>query len=237
MNDRPSTWPLLATVTLFTGCLWLPMEILAHGVSQGDQGIISTGSGRMLFPYLYMGAKHMVTGYDHLLFLLGVVFFLYKMRDVALYVTLFAIGHSITMLTGVLADIHINAYLIDAVIGFSVIYKAADNLGLWHKWFGRAPDPRVATAIFGLLHGFGLATKIQEFSIPEDGLLFNLLSFSIGVEAGQLLALAGILILMGYWRRSVIFMQQARAANYLLMVCGAALMCWQLFEFYSHQVV
>ncbi len=227
-------WPWIASLILFVICLWLPATLLAHGVSVGDQGIITSGSGRMFIPYLYMGAKHMVTGYDHLLFLVGVVFFLYKLRDVALYVTLFAVGHTVTMLTGVLADIHVNAYLIDAVIGFSVIYKAADNLGLWHKWFGRAPDARVATAVFGLLHGFGLATKIQEFSIPEDGLLFNLLSFSIGVEVGQLLALAGILILMGFWRRSAGFMQQAKAANYVLMLCGAALMFWQLIEFFAH---
>ena len=234
MNFKTQPWPLLAALMLLATLLWVPIELLAHGVSQGDQGIISTGSGRMFFPYLYMGAKHMVTGYDHLLFLLGVVFFLYKMRDVALYVTLFAIGHTITMLTGVLAHIHINAYLIDAVIGFSVIYKAADNLGLWEKWFGRAPDARIATLVFGLLHGFGLATKIQEFSIPDDGLLFNLLSFSIGVEAGQLLALAGILILMGFWRRKPGFMEQAKWANYMLMLCGAGLMCWQLLEFFSH---
>jgi len=178
----------------------------------------------------------MVTGYDHLLFLVGVIFFLYRFRDVALYVTLFALGHTITMLAGVLGHIYINPWLIDAVIGFSVIYKAADNLGLWEKWFGYAPDARLATGIFGLLHGFGLATRIQEFSIPQDGLLFNLLSFSIGVEAGQLLALAGILILMGFWRRSANFMGQAKIANYLLMACGAALMVFQINGYVNHSV-
>lgn len=227
------SWALLC---LAASIILLSCEILAHGVAESDQSIMSASAGRMPFAYLYLGAKHMVTGYDHLLFLVGVIFFLYKLRDVALYVTLFAIGHSVTMIAGVLGHIHFNAYLIDAIIGFSVIYKAADNLDLWNKWFGRSPDPRTATLVFGLLHGFGLATKIQEFSIPQDGLLFNLLAFNVGVELGQLLALAGILILMGFWRRTNGFWAQARSANYVLMLCGFALMSYQLIEFFGHSV-
>ncbi len=214
----------------------LPITALAHGVADGDQAFISNSSGSMIAAYLYLGAKHMVTGYDHLLFLVGVIFFLYRMRDVALYVSLFAIGHSLTMIAGVLWNIQVNAFLIDAIIGFSIIYKALDNLGLWEKWLGKAPDTKLATLLFGLLHGFGLATKIQEFGIHEDGLLINLLSFNIGVEVGQLLALGAILILMGFWRRQKDFWNQARLSNYVLLVCGFALMATQLFYFYSHAV-
>lgn len=212
----------------------LPVTALAHGVADGDQAFLTNSSGSMIAAYLYLGAKHMVTGYDHLLFLLGVIFFLYKIRDVALYVSLFAIGHSITMIAGVLWDIHINAYLIDAIIGFSVVYKALDNLGLWEKWLHKSPDTRIATLIFGLLHGLGLATKIQEFGIHEDGLLINLLSFNAGVEIGQLLALGAILVVMGFWRRQSGFWNQARIANYVLLACGLALMVTQLFFYYSH---
>lgn len=225
--------PLLCSICLL---LALPLNALAHGVADGDQAFISSGSGQMIFAYLYLGAKHMVTGYDHLLFLLGVIFFLYKMRDVALYVTLFAVGHSLTMIAGVLWNIQFNPYLIDAIIGFSVVYKALDNLGLWEKVLGKAPDTRVATLIFGLLHGFGLATKIQEFGIPQDGLLVNLLSFNIGVEIGQLLALGAILIFIGFWRRQPGFWDQARLANYALLICGFTLMSYQLLEFFSHSV-
>lgn len=209
---------------------------LAHGVADGDQAVIGSGTGRMIAVYMYLGAKHMVTGYDHLLFLLGVIFFLYRMRDVALYVSLFAIGHSLTMLAGVLWDIKVNSHLIDAIIGFSVVYKALDNLGLWEKWLGKSPDTRLATLIFGLLHGFGLATKIQEFGIPENGLLINLLSFNIGVELGQLLALGAILVFMGYWRLQAGFWNQARVANYVLMLCGFTLVALQLFKFYVNPV-
>lgn len=208
-----------------------PGIVLAHGVASSDQSYISTGEGRMLFAYLYLGAKHMITGYDHLLFLVGVVFYLYRLRDVGIYVTLFAIGHSITMLSGVLGNIAINAHLIDAIIGFSVVYKAADNLGLWDKWFGWSPDPKVATFVFGLLHGFGLATKVQEYAIPDNGLLENLLAFNIGVEIGQLLALGMILILMGFWRRSARFWPQAQWANKVLIVAGFALMAYQLLNY------
>ncbi|WP_243633865.1 HupE/UreJ family protein [Motiliproteus coralliicola] len=201
---------------------------IAHGVTEGDKGFIQESSGMMLLPFIYLGAKHMVTGYDHLLFLLGVIFFLYRLKDVGLYVTLFAVGHSVTLLFGVLQGIDISPYLIDAVIGFSVVYKALDNLGAYRRWLGYQPDTRAATLLFGLIHGFGLAAKIQEFEIAADGLIPNLLAFNVGVEIGQLLALSMILILMGYWRRTRSFWRHAYAANVLMMSLGFLLMGYQL---------
>jgi len=170
----------------------------------------------------------MVTGYDHLLFLFGVIFFLYRIKDIGLYVTLFAIGHSTTMLFGVLTGISANAYVIDAIIGLSVVYKALDNLGAFRRWFGIQPNTKVATLVFGFFHGFGLATKILEFEINEDGLLANLIAFNIGVEIGQLLALAAILILMGFWRRTRSFHRHAYTANVTLMAAGFVLVGYQL---------
>lgn len=157
-------------------------DAFAHGVAEGDQGYVQEVSGVQFLPFMYLGAKHMVTGYDHLLFLCGVIFFLYKLKDIALYVTLFAVGHSATMLLGVLAGVGANAYMIDAIIGLSVVYKSLDNLGAYRRWFGVQPDTRLATFVFGLFHGFGLATKIQEFELSKDGLLPNLIAFNIGVE-------------------------------------------------------
>ncbi|WKA34480.1 HupE/UreJ family protein [Pseudomonas aeruginosa] len=203
-------------------------EALAHGVPEGDKGFIQESTGVMLVPFIYMGAKHMITGYDHLLFLFGVIFFLYRLKDVGLYVTLFAVGHSITLLFGVLSNISISSYVIDAIIGFSVVYKALDNLGAFQRWFGYQPDTRAATLIFGLLHGFGLATKIQEFEISPDGLIANLIAFNVGVEIGQLLALGGILILMGYWRRTASFWRHAYTANVAMMSAGFLLMGYQI---------
>ena len=179
-------------------------------------------------PFMYLGAKHMITGYDHLLFLFGVVFFLYRMKDIAIYVTLFAIGHSTTMLFGVLTGVTANAYIIDAIIGLSVVYKSLDNLGAFRRWFGVQPDTKAATLIFGLFHGFGLATKIQEFEMSKDGLLPNLIGFNIGVEIGQLLALSAILIAMGFWRRRSSFGRHAFAANVILMIAGFMLIGYQL---------
>ena len=203
-------------------------EALAHGVPEGDKGFIQESTGVMLMPFIYMGAKHMITGYDHLLFLFGVIFFLYRLKDVGLYVTLFAVGHSITLLFGVLSNISISSYVIDAINGFSVVYKALDNLGAFQRWFGYQPDTRAATLIFGLLHGFGLATKIQEFEISPDGLIANLIAFNVGVEIGQLLALGGILILMGYWRRTASFWRHAYTANVAMMSAGFLLMGYQI---------
>ena len=214
---------------LFVASLLIGMpEALAHAVAEGDKGFIQESSGVMLIPFIYMGAKHMMTGYDHLLFLFGVIFFLYRLRDVGLYVTLFAVGHSVTLLFGVLTEISISSYIIDAIIGFSVVYKAMDNLGAFKRWFGVQPNTKAATLIFGLLHGFGLATKIQEYEISADGLIQNLIAFNVGVEIGQLLALSAILIVMGFWRRTGGFWRHAYTANVAMMSAGFLLMGYQL---------
>lgn len=201
---------------------------LAHAVAEGDKGYILEISGVHLLPFTYLGAKHMVTGYDHLLFLFGVIFFLYRLNHIAIYVSLFAVGHSTTMLLGVYFGWNVSAYLIDAIIGFSVVYKALDNLGAFQRWFGFQPNTKVATLIFGFFHGLGLATKILEYQISPDGLLPNLLAFNVGVEIGQLLALAAILIAMGYWRRTVGFWKHAYTANVVIMTAGFVLIGYQL---------
>ena len=201
---------------------------LAHGVEEGDQGYIQEISGVHLLPFLYLGAKHMVTGYDHILFLFGVIFFLFRLKDIGLYVNLFAIGHSTTMLLGVYFDFGINSYVIDAIIGLSVVYKSLDNMGAFQRWLGFQPDTRIATLIFGFFHGFGLSTKILEYRIDANGLLPNLLAFNVGVEIGQLLALAAILIVMGYWRRTQSFWRHAYTANVVTMAAGFVLVGYQL---------
>ncbi len=206
----------------------------SHGVTGGDQGYIQEISGINIVPFMYLGAKHMVTGYDHILFLVGVIFFLYRLQDVGLYVSLFAIGHSSTLLLGVFADISINAYFIDAVIGLSIVYKALDNLDAYKRWLGWQPNTKIATLIFGLFHGFGLASKIQEFSLSKDGLLVNLISFNIGVEMGQIIALSVVLIFMSFWRKTGKFEKNAYNTNVALMSGGFILMGYQLTGlFYS----
>lgn len=200
----------------------------AHNVTPGDAGYIQEIWGVKLIPFAYLGAKHMVTGYDHILFLFGVVFFLYRMQHVAIYVSLFAVGHSTTMLLGVLAGWNVNAYLIDAIIGFSVVYKALDNLGAFQRWFGFQPNTKAATLIFGFFHGLGLATKILDYDIAPDGLLPNLLAFNVGVEIGQIMALSLILIVMGYWRRTPSFWRHAYIANVVMMTAGFVLVGYQL---------
>lgn len=215
--------------------LLTPGVALAHGVASGDKGYLQEVSGVLLVPFAYLGAKHMVTGYDHLLFLLGVIFFLYRLKDVALYVTLFAVGHSVTLITGVLAGVSVNAFLIDAIIGLSVAYKALDNLRAFERWFGRAPDTRVATLVFGLFHGLGLATKIQDFAVSPEGLVPNLVAFNVGVELGQVLALASVLIAMSYWRRRPSFGRRAWIANVAIMAAGFVLLGYQLVGYFVYR--
>ena len=218
--------PRISRTTLCLAML-LPCMALAHGVAGGDAAYVASSRGVNVFPFMYLGAKHMVTGYDHLLFLAGVIFFLYRLKDVALYVTLFAIGHSTTLLAGVLGGIHANAYIVDAIIGLSVAYKAFENLGGFRR-LGWQLDTRAAVLGFGFVHGFGLATKLQELSLSPDGLAANLVSFNVGVELGQLAALGIILLAFNFWRRSRTFLSGAWTANVLIMAAGFVLIGYQL---------
>lgn len=215
----------LLTTSLFLG---LTSIVYAHGVAEGDKGYIQEITGVNLLPFIYLGAKHMMTGYDHLLFLFGVIFFLFRLQHIGAYVSLFAIGHSTTMLLGVYFGWNVNSYIIDAIIGLSVVYKALDNLGAFRRWFRYQPNTKLATLIFGFFHGFGLATKIIDYNISPDGLLPNLLAFNVGVEIGQILALSTILIIMGFWRRTDNFWKHAYTANVVMMSAGFLLIGYQI---------
>jgi hypothetical protein len=203
-----------------------------HGVAEGDAQYLEHATGVQFLPYLYLGAKHMVTGYDHLLFLAGVIFFLYRLKDVALYVTLFAVGHSTTLLLGILAGIRADPYIVDAIIGLSVVYKAFENIGGFRR-LGIRIDTRLAVLVFGFAHGFGLSTKLQDLALSKDGLIANMIAFNIGVELGQFAALAVILIAIELWRTRSGFVRQAYAANVAIMAAGFALFGYQLTGYFQ----
>src|SRR5215211_1055175 len=174
----PQSTPL-RRVAVFALLLAMAGAAAAHGVAESDQTYLQQVSGPQIGPFMYLGAKHMITGYDHLLFLTGVIFFLYRLRHVAAYVTLFAIGHSTTLLAGVLMGTNVSSHLVDAIIGLSVVYKALDNIQAFRGWFGFEPNAKAAVLIFGFFHGFGLATKLQQFTMSSDGLLANLIAFNV----------------------------------------------------------
>ena len=223
---------LVPTVLAFAGVVLASTLAQAHGIAGDDQAFLVRVTGAHIGPYVYLGAKHMVTGYDHLLFLAGVIFFLYRLKDVAVYVTLFAIGHSTTLLLGVLAGWHVNAYVVDAVIGLSVVYKAFENVGGF-RLLGFEPNTKGAVLFFGFFHGLGLATKLQDLALSRDGLVTNMVSFNVGVEIGQLLALSLILIAFNVWRRSGGFFRHAFASNVALMTAGFVLAGYQLTGYLS----
>lgn len=204
---------------------------LAHGVAEGDAAYLESVRGVAFIPYIYLGAKHMFTGYDHLLFLAGVIFFLYRMKDVALYVTLFAVGHSVTLLVGVLGGIRADPYVVDAIIGLSVVYKAFENIGGFRR-LGLRIDTRAAVFLFGLAHGFGLSTKLQDLALSSEGLVPNMIGFNIGVELGQLAALALMLIVFQFWRRGDSFLRGAFLTNMLIMTAGFMLFGYQLTGYF-----
>ena len=199
----------------------------AHGVSSKDGRYLLSLDGPAVIPLMYLGAKHMVTGYDHLLFLVGVIFFLYRVKDILLYVSLFTLGHSLTLLGGALGGVRASASLVDAVIGLSIVYKAFENMGGFQA-IGIQPSTRGAVLAFGLVHGFGLATKLQDFSLSPNGLVTNIVSFNAGVEIGQFLALSAVLIALGYWRTRPGYLRHAYVTNAALMTAGFVLAGYQL---------
>ena len=220
----PLTFLLLCLVSITT---------YAHGVDDETKSFLMGNKGVAFGPFLYIGAKHMITGYDHLLFLVGVIFFLYKPKEILLYVTFFTIGHSTTLLLGVMTDVKINVFLIDAVIALSIVYKGFDNLGGFKKFFGKQPNTKAAVLIFGLFHGFGLATKLQEFKFDKEGLFTNLLGFNLGVEVGQFLALGLVLLILSFWRRYSSYNKFANLTNMLLMAAGFLLIGFQLTGYFT----
>jgi hypothetical protein len=227
--NHPLFW-----VASLTMVLLMSFGLAAHDVDDATKQFLQNNDGVALIPFLYIGAKHMISGYDHLLFLVGVLFFLYRTKDVLIYVSLFTLGHSATLLFGVLNDIQVNSYLIDAIIGLSVVYKGFDNLGGFKTLFGYQPNAKAAVLIFGLFHGFGLASKLQEFEFNQQGLLQNLIAFNIGVELGQIIALTFVLILLGFWRHFSSYIKLSIATNTLLMSAGLLLIAYQLTGYFTH---
>jgi hypothetical protein len=224
---------IAATLALLL--LLQPVIADAHNVSARDATFVESNKGAAIGPFLYLGAKHMVTGYDHLLFLVGVIFFLYRMKDIVQYVSLFTIGHSVTLLVGVLGHVHANSYIVDAIIGFSVVYKAFDNMGGFRRMFGFQPNTKIAVLVFGLFHGFGLATKLQEFALSKQGLVANIVSFNVGVEIGQIVALTAVLIVLSFWRTRPGFLRHAFLTNAFLMLGGFLLVGFQLTGYWVTQ--
>ena len=221
---------IAALLIVFVECTVAP-GVSAHGVSSKDARFLLSIDGVAIIPLMYLGAKHMVTGYDHLLFLVGVIFFLYRLKDIMLYVSLFTVGHSVTLLAGALGGVRANSYLIDATIGLSIVYKAFENMGGFRRVLGFQPNTRAAVLIFGLFHGFGLATKLQEFSLSRNGLVANIVSFNAGVEIGQCLALTAVLLALGYWRARAGYLRHAYVTNAALMTAGFVLTGYQLTGF------
>jgi hypothetical protein len=228
MFSRAAVFITIVIITSITSGLLFPVPASAHNVSKRDATFVQSNRGPAIAAFAYLGAKHMVTGYDHLAFLVGVIFFLYRLKDIVQYVSLFTIGHSITLLAGVLGGIHANSYLIDAIIGLSVVYKAFDNMDGFQRFLGFQPNTKLAVLIFGLFHGFGLATKLQELALAKNGLVTNIVSFNVGVEIGQVLALTGVLIVLSFWRTRSGFLRHAFATNTVLMSIGFVLTGYQV---------
>jgi len=221
----------LFVILLF--CLLAPGQAFAHGISEADKQRILDGGN---LEYLGLGASHMLTGYDHLLFLFGIIFFLTSFKEIVKFITAFTLGHSITLIFATFLTIPANYYLIDAVIALTVIYKGFDNVDGFRKYLGvNPPNLLKLVFVFGLIHGFGLSTRLQQLPLGEEGLLLRIISFNVGVEAGQVLALTIMLFLLAAWRRSQSFVRFSNVANVGIMIAGALLFLMQMHG-YIHEL-
>jgi HupE / UreJ protein len=209
-----------------------PLLALGHGISEEQKARMLSGG---YLQYAILGAEHMLTGYDHLLFLLGVVFFLTTFRDVAKFVTAFTLGHCITLIAATFYRITWNSYLVDAIIAVSVMYKAFDNNGGFEKYLStKSPNLTAMVFGFGLLHGFGLSTRLQQLPLGDDNtsILFRILSFNVGVEVGQVIALAVMVAALSTWRKNESFKKFSYASNFMLMFTGIILLFMQLHGYW-----
>jgi hypothetical protein len=212
--------------------LSFPYIVLAHDVSGGDRELLENGG---LLAYIWVGAKHMLTGYDHLLFLVGVIFFLREFGQIVKFITAFTIGHSITLISATYLQFAVNEHLIDAIIGLSVFYKGFENLGLFQKLLKINPPHLLNMVfIFGLIHGLGLSARLQSFTVKQEGILWKILSFNLGVELGQIAALVPIIYIINLWRKKDSFEPFFKATNTYLLLAGIALASYQLWHFFSH---
>lgn len=228
----PALRPALVALAVMLLVAAMADPALAHDVAEGDKAFVRTIDGPAVGPFLYLGAKHMVTGYDHIAFLVGVVFFLRRLKDVVLYVSAFTIGHSLTLMGGVLLGTGVNAYIIDAIIGLSVVYKGVENIGGFER-IGWKFDTRIAVLVFGLFHGLGLATKMMDLGVSPNGLLANLIAFNLGVEIGQVIVLTLVVLALSAWRDTRGFRRYAFAANIALILVGIALTLIQITGYFA----
>lgn len=208
-----------------------PVLLMAHGVSSGDQAILDEGG---LFSYIYVGAKHMLTGYDHLLFLAGVIFYLKGFKDILKFITVFTLGHSITLIGATYLGIKADEHLIDAVIALSVLYKGFENLGGFEEKLGiKSPNLLLMVFLFGLIHGFGLSTRLQSFDVGSEQFLAKIVSFNVGVELGQVLALIPIVFLITQWQGKKSYDAFYKAANFYLIIAGVGLFAYQMYGYFN----
>lgn len=213
----------------------IPVMALAHGISDADKQRMLDGG---YIQYIWLGASHMLTGYDHLLFLLGVVFFLSTFKDILKFVTVFTLGHCLTLIFATYFKVTWNFWLVDAIIAVSVIYKGFDNNGGFQRHFNMAsPNLLKMVFAFGLLHGFGLSTRLQQLPLGDDPfhMILRILSFNAGVELGQIAALVIMVGALSLWRKTPSFERFSYAANLGLILAGLYLLFVQLHG-YQHDV-
>lgn len=220
----------IASLLLFSSMAY------AHGISAADKAAMLNGGN---LQFIWLGATHMLSGYDHLLFLFGVIFFLTNTKDIIKFVTIFTLGHSITLIFATLFAIKINYYIIDAVIAISVIYKAFDNNKGFQNYFAMKESPNILKMVFlfGLIHGFGLSTRLQQLPLGEETteILQRIVSFNVGVEVGQVLALIVMLIVLTMLRKLKEFNRYSKISNHFLMFLGFLLLLMQLHGYIHTQ--
>ena len=210
--------------------LFVPLLGFAHDVTSADQELLRNGG---LWAYIQVGATHMLTGYDHLLFLAGVIFYLNSFKDILKFITVFTLGHCITLIGATYTEIAANEHLVDAVIAISVLYKGFENLGGFEKWKIKSPNLLFMVGLFGLIHGFGLSTRLQSFDMGQEQFLAKILCFNLGVEAGQVLALIPIVFVITLSRKYEQFPAFYKAVNWYLVLAGICLFTYQLYGYFN----
>ncbi len=175
-------------------------------------------SGGSILTLFTLGIEHILTGYDHLVFLLGLVLIGRKIRSLVLVITAFTIGHMMTFGLAALGLLSPDPGIIEPLIALTIAYIGVENFfvrDISHRWMLALP--------FGLIHGFGFGGALRELGVPQDQLIGALISFNLGVEAGQLLVLLVLLPLLWWLRRFALFAKYGTAViSSLIVLAGLA---------------
>ncbi len=175
--------------------------------------------------FILLGIEHILTGYDHMAFLLALIVIGLSIKEVLKIITAFTVAHSITLLLAAMQVVSLNSRIVESVIAFSICFVALENLfkkKVNYRW--------LVTFGFGLIHGFGFASVLQELIVGKSNLLVSVVSFNLGVEVGQLMIFLVLLPVLYLLKSKMEFRKVTFGVSLAIFMLGFTWLIERLFN-------